>query len=512
MWVELVILIFTLISLGFLYFHLAQRRHAAFWSSKNIPFVQKGTTWSELLTWKKTMFDQNYYAELKKIGAKFGGVYEQGSHALFVNDPDLLRAVFVKDFDHFEDRRDVKTTDPMMSKMLVALHGQEWKAMRSFLSPTFTSGKLRRMFAQFNSSGKRLETHVGNIPVNPETGCHVVTIPELARRFTVDVIGATVFGIETGALSEPDPIFYRLATRAVKPSKFLIMKFLVFIFAPKIATLLKIKAFDAEVINYFKGILSTALKQREASKEKRDDFLQLMVEARHEGKGEKSENGDKTAMSMSDDSIMAQCFLFFFAGFDTVANLVSLSCYVLAVNPELQEKVRENVEAAVESTGGEVTYDSASKMDYLDMFIAETQRMYQSQPRLERKCTKAWKVPGSDFVVPSGMIVMTDPEAFHFDPAYYPNPEQFDVERFSPENKAKRNPYVYLPFGLGPRNCIGMRFGLIEAKVAIAHLVKTFEILPTPKTPIPIKMDRVFSVSKAPADLEICLKFRSKQE
>lgn len=75
--------------------------------------------------------------------------------------------------------------------------------------------------------------------------------------------------------------------------------------------------------------------------------------------------------------------------------------------------------------------------------------MYQSPPRLERQCTRDYKLPNSDFVVPKGMVVMTDPEAIHLDPQYFPNPQEFDPERFSSGNKGLRSPYVYLPFGLG---------------------------------------------------------------
>lgn len=137
--------------------------------------------------------------------------------------------------------------------------------------------------------------------------------------------------------------------------------------------------------------------------------------------------------------------------------------------------------------------------------------MYQSTPRLERKCTREYPLPGTSFTVPPGMIVMIDPAAMHFDPTYYPNPEEFDVERFSPENKAKRNPYVSLNFGLGPRNCIGMRFALIEAKVALAHLVLNFDVLPTPSAPIPIKMKKIFGTFRVPPDLKLCLKPRKLQ-
>lgn len=97
----------------------------------------------------------------------------------------------------------------------------------------------------------------------------------------------------------------------------------------------------------------------------------LEGDTENEAKDEKEEQ-HKGTMIMSDDMIMAQCFLFFFAGFDTVANLITVCTYLLAANPKIQDKVRANVQTAIEATGGQITYDSASQMHYLDMFISGT--------------------------------------------------------------------------------------------------------------------------------------------
>lgn len=78
----------------------------------------------------------------------------------------------------------------------------------------------------------------------------------------------------------------------------------------------------------------------------------------------------------------------------------------------------------------------------------------------------------------------------HRDEKYYSNPERFDPERFNDENKTNITPYSYLPFGTGPRNCIGSRFALLEMKLLLFHLIEKFEIVPIAKTQIPLKIDR----------------------
>jgi len=94
-------------------------------------------------------------------------------------------------------------------------------------------------------------------------------------------------------------------------------------------------------------------------------------------------------------------------------------------------------------------------MTYLDKVVAEILRKYPPLPMLNRECSKPYKIPGTDTVLEKGIPVFIPVTALHYDPNYYPEPERFDPERFSDEEKQKRHHYVYLPFGEGPRICIG---------------------------------------------------------
>jgi cytochrome P450 len=88
--------------------------------------------------------------------------------------------------------------------------------------------------------------------------------------------------------------------------------------------------------------------------------------------------------------------------------------------------------------------------------VSETLRKYPPVPILSRECTKTYKIPGTNIILEKGILTVVPVLALHHDPKYYPDPERFDPERFSEEEKAKRHHYVYLPFGEGPRICIGM--------------------------------------------------------
>jgi cytochrome P450 family 6 len=100
---------------------------------------------------------------------------------------------------------------------------------------------------------------------------------------------------------------------------------------------------------------------------------------------------------------------------------------------------------------------------------------------------KDYEIPGTSLVIPKGINIQLATYSLHHDPEYYPDPFKFDPERFTPEKVKARDPFTFLPFGEGPRNCIGMRFGLMQSKIGIVKLVKNFEFAPTEKTPIPMK-------------------------
>jgi cytochrome P450 len=129
-----------------------------------------------------------------------------------------------------------------------------------------------------------------------------------------------------------------------------------------------------------------------------------------------------------------------------------------------------------------VEYNKIQEMSYMDAFIMESLRMYPLTP-LERLTTKPYKVSNgtTEFVIPKGMLVGI-PSNFMKDERYFKDPKKFDPENFSTESKALRGPYPFIAFGHGPRNCIGMRFALLNLKLAMFRLLFDYKIVPCSKT------------------------------
>ncbi|KMQ85973.1 cytochrome p450 9e2, partial [Lasius niger] len=235
-----------------------------------------------------------------------------------------------------------------------------------------------------------------------------------------------------------------------------------------------------------KRIVGETIKTREKQGIVRPDMIHLLMQAQ-----------DKDSSSnhkMTLDDIVAQAFIFFLAGFETSAILMCFVAHELAVNPDIQDRLREEVQQHLVE-GNEISYESLSKMTYMDMVISETLRKYPPVIFTDRLCTKSYELPPSkpgykSVTVQSDSVMMIPVFALHRDPQYYPNPDKFDPERFSEENKDNIVPYTYLPFGQGPRKCIGNRFALMETKILVAHLLQKFILKRTEKTVEPVVFDK----------------------
>ena len=191
--------------------------------------------------------------------------------------------------------------------------------------------------------------------------------------------------------------------------------------------------------------------------------------------------------SFTPEELAAESFLVYAGGFETSSTLVTFTLYELALNPDIQEKLREEINSMLSKKDDKLTYESLFAAKYLDQVINESLRKYPPIPSGIRKCLKDYEIPGTNLTIPKGTSIQLATYSLHHDPEYYPEPEKFDPERFSPENSKNLRPFTFLPFGEGPRNCIGMRFGLMQSKLAIVKLLQSFELSPNDKTPIPMK-------------------------
>ncbi len=165
------------------------------------------------------------------------------------------------------------------------------------------------------------------------------------------------------------------------------------------------------------------------------------------------------------------CILFLIAGFDTTTSGLTNLIYYLVTNPLVQQNIITELDT--ELNGEEPDFDNLNKFVYMDACIHESQRLVPSVARIERRSACDCKV--GNIFVPKGTYITIPIQAVHRDPDNFENPNDFNPERFFPQNKNKIKSGTYLAFADGPRNCIGMKFALSETKFCLAKLLKRYK-------------------------------------
>ena len=203
----------------------------------------------------------------------------------------------------------------------------------------------------------------------------------------------------------------------------------------------------------------------------RANLLEIFIKAKKEDPETRLDN----------ESIASEFMIFFFGGVDTTAQLISHSCYFIAKYPEITKRLREEIRG-VWSVGKPLTMEVVNKLEYLNAFIKEVNRYVAiSFITAERVARKDHNILG--IKIKKGTTVAGGFKALSSHPKYYKNAHEFDPDRFlrkDPEEKFNTEPFVYLPFSSGRRNCIGQHLAILEAKVALVHLLMRY-VMSLPK-------------------------------
>ncbi|XP_019616693.1 PREDICTED: cytochrome P450 3A24-like [Branchiostoma belcheri] len=425
-------------------------------------------------------FDKACYKKFNKVW----GIYEGRQPILLVGDLELVKDITVKEANTFTNRRTFEGQGELLSNGISNLEDADWKRVRSAISPTFSSGKLKQMAPVVE---KCADNFVANLDENAKNDVQF-NLKDLSGAYTMDVISGTAFGVDVDSLHNPDHPFVANAKKLFDFNLFNPVVIIFFLF-PKMANIMEklgYSLFSKPVTTFFSAAVDNAIDMRKSNEDetKRVDFLQLMLKAHNkelDGKVPK----DMVKHGVSKKEIKGNAMLFWLVGYDTTANTISLTAYNLAVHQEVQDRVIDEVNT-VSQKRGQLDYEAVNEMHYLDMCVSETLRMFPAAQRFDRVCKEDTEVKGLH--IPAGTIVTIPAYAIHHDPELWPEPENFRPERFSKEEKEARDPYAYLPFGSGPRNCVGMRLALLELKFALAKALQKFRFVTSDKTVVPIRI------------------------
>ncbi|KAK2851489.1 hypothetical protein Q5P01_007765 [Channa striata] len=456
---------------------------------KPLPFI--GT----FLEYRKGIhnFDTQCYQKYGKVW----GLYDGRRPVLAIMDTALIKTVLVKEcYSLFTNRRRMVLNGPLRDAVSV-VEDEEWKRIRSILSPSFTSGRLKEMYTIMLQHSSNL---IKSLQKKVEAD-EVIEVKEVFGPYSMDVVTSTAFSVDIDSINHPSDPFVANIKRMVKFNFLnpLILLVVLFPFLGPILQKMNVSFFPADVLDFFYNFLKMIKSDHNKNEHnKRVDFMQLMVDSQMP---EKNKDYKISQKGLTDHEILSQAMIFMFAGYETSSSSLGFLAYNLATHPHIQKNLQDEIEETFPEKG-RPTYEALMRMEYLDMVVNESLRLYPVGTRLERMSKASVEVNG--VTIPKGTVVIIPVYTLHHDPALWPEPEAFKPERFSKENKDNIDPFAFLPFGAGPRNCIGMRFAVLMMKLVIVEILQNFSFVTCKETDIPMVLgNKGFTAPKNPIKLKL---------
>lgn len=355
---------------------------------------------------------------------------------------------------------------------MFTVKGDLWRRIRQKFSPFFSSGKLKMMYYLLDVTGdEMLEKIQRDRNVDDVTNVHLKDLFYLA---TTDLIARCAFGVDANSLKNPNNEFVIAASKTSELTLRRKFEISCFFFLPKLANLLRFKMFSDYTTDFIFRTVPEVMSMRRRTGVKRHDLIDTMIEL------------DDANEFESVDILIAQAAVFFSAAHDTTSRTLTFSLYEMALNRKIHDRARTELHGKLAENKG-ISYEmlmSNSELPYMHQIVMETLRKYPVLPFLERVCVNpdGYSLePISKFKIPQGMAIQFPMFSMCRSEKFFPEPDKFDPDRFSNLNDVSA--YVYHPFGVGQRNCVGERLGLMAVKLMLAKILMNYRIERASDTP-----------------------------
>lgn len=386
--------------------------------------------------------------------------------SFLINEPKLIDEVLKHNPDQFPKSGRVREgLIPILGNSVFLTNGEHWKQQRRIIDPAFEGGRLRDTFSAMNAACVDAVARMRkDLPRNVE-------IEEAASFVTADIIFRTLFSI---------PITHNVASEVFSQFRAFqrnqpIINLAAFIPLPRWMPRFHRRK-TKKAARAIRGLIANLVEQRaqdiEAGTAPDDLATKIMTM-----------KDPQTGVKFSAQEMVDQVAVFFLAGHETSASAVAWALYLLAIDPDTQKRVAEEV--AQVNSDREFTFSDVGKLRLTRDVFREALRLYPPVPMMVREasCPQEFR----NRVVPKGAQIVISPWHLHRHDRHWERPDEFDPDRFkTPNGKAcLRN--AYIPFSTGPRVCTGAGFAMIEGPLLLASFVRAMEFKPDPKhTPVPV--------------------------
>jgi len=400
----------------------------------------------------------NHYNALE--GHRFGLFWNGNYPAIFLRDLDLIKKVQVGDFDHFTDLAFIPPE--YLRKVgnvfgIADMTGEPWKKMKRMVTPPFSAPRLKKTVPAMNACAEKLGDHLKANAKN-----EFVDAADFTRKFYFSNIASVVFGTDIDCYGATESDFEKHGKNLISLTRFVMLDMF-----PSVAATLKLRILNPEPEKFFLNMCKRIVQQRKNSKLEYKDVLGTLI------------NVAKENPDMTEEMMTQTCVQFFTDGYESVAQAMSVLIYQLTLHPEVQERIQDEIDGVFENKNEaeQIDQKDLNDMPYLDQVLSEGLRL-GCFPFTARACTKDWKIPGHNFVIPKDMKVLIPIVGLHYEPKYWKEPRKFDPERFSSENRGKIDSATFQPFGFGPRACLGQSLIRMESKIMLIQLLRNFSLKP----------------------------------
>jgi cytochrome P450 len=365
---------------------------------------------------------------------------------VLLTNPEAIRHVLVENHKNYEKSRNYIGLKQVLGQGLVTSEGELWRRQRRLAQPAFHRERIQSFVrAMSECTADMLARWEGESELD---------VHKEMMRLTFRVVGRALLSRDldgdASAIGEALTVGLHWANDYAE-TLFPIPKSVP---TPKNMRLKKaMKTFDDLIFGTIEE------RRREGPK---DDLLSMLLEARDEDTGE----------AMSDNLLRDELITMVSAGHETTANALSFALYLLSKHPSWMRAVRDEAKSVLGDRLPEI--DDVKKLPTAAMVIEETMRLYPPVWVFERRALEADRF--EDFEIPKDATVGISPYVLHRSAKHWENPEGFDPTRFEPRAKEGRHKYAYMPFGGGPRTCIGNVFALTEATIVLAMIARRFRM------------------------------------
>ncbi|KAE9551485.1 hypothetical protein FO519_005305 [Halicephalobus sp. NKZ332] len=488
LWLKTIFLIFFVAVCRFLYIQIKQRIRTVelidkLPGPKSYPVIGSALSFSpnnELMTYQMER-EFRTFTELSEVGeAGMMRIWVGPKPILIIYRPETVKTILESQL-HISKPFEYDILKYWLGTGLLTSTGEKWHGRRKMLTPTFHFSILSNFIHVFN---RQADIFLHELDKRAEDG-YPFDFYKYVKSAALDIIGEAAMGINLGCQQGANPE-YCSSVRRVSEIMWLRMRSPWFWPQP----LWYLSGYGFEADKHLKKVKNFTMRSELGTRGKRQAFLDLLLDMQEENK-------------LTDSDIREEVDTFMFEGHDTVSSSMGYTIYMVAHDPEIQEKVHEEVKGILDSSDQEITLEDLNRMRYLEQCIREALRMFPVVPIVGRVIQEETNING--YIIPKGTTAMVAPFAVHRDKRYYKNPDKYNPENFASERISQRNPFAYIPFSAGPRNCIGQKFATMEQKVILSRFFLRYKVTPfvhelenrglpelilKPKNGIPIRIER----------------------